>query len=409
MHSVRRSLALLGLLAWRLMADPNALAQDQHVQPARQIPIMAWLGVPPTDSTEERFRELRDAGITHNFSYGRSIEQLAAAMDVAEKVGVKMVIHVPELSKEPETVVRRFMEHPALAGYYLADEPGSGSFAGLAERVKLIRAIDDQHFCYINLFPNHAPKEALGTESYLQHVQRFIEEVPVQIVSFDHYPITEDPHGKRRFNGLWYENLEIISDESRKAGKPFWAFALTVAHYTYPIPTPAEIRFQVFSNLAYGAQGIQYFTYVTPTAYGQNDFHHAPLAYGTMQRTEVYDYIKEVNHDIAALSHVFLGSSVVSVTHTGDEIPPGTTRLTDLPQAISKLETEGEGAVISILRQGEKYFLVIVNRDFQNKAFVTVEGEPSLKRVLKDGSEVPASTYVSRLPIGPGDLLVYSW
>jgi hypothetical protein len=392
-----------------LVSAAQGAAQDRADGEPGQIPIMAWLGVPPTESTEERFRELREAGITHNFSYGRSIEQLAAAMDVAEKVGVKMVIHVPELGKEPETVVRRFQEHPALAGYYLADEPGAGSFAGLAERVKVIRALDDQHFCYINLFPNHAPKEALGTDTYLEHVRRFIDQVPVQIVSFDHYPITEDPHGKRRFNGLWYENLEIIAEESRKAGKPFWAFALTVAHYTYPIPTPAEIRFQVFSNLAYGAQGIQYFTYVTPTPYGQNDFHHAPLAYGTMQRTEVYDYIKEVNRDIAGLSGVFLGSSVVAVAHTGDEIPPGTKRLTDLPAVISKLETEGEGAVVSILRRNDKHFLVIVNRDFQNKMVVTVEGEPILKRVLKDGSEVPASTYISRLPVGPGDVLVYSW
>jgi len=395
-------------LSWLclLAQDFNSLV---YADETGQIPIMAWLGVPPDLSTLERFEELRESGITHNFSHSRSIEQLAETLDVAEKAGVKMVIHVPELNKEPEIVVRRFMEHPALAGYYLSDEPGRGSFPGLADRVRTIQAIDNKHFCYINLLPNHAPPAALGTKTYREHVQQFLKEVPVKILSFDHYPITEDAEGARRINGVWYENLEIVAEEARKADKPFWAFALTVAHFTYPIPTPAELRLQVFSNLAYGAQGIQYFTYVTPTPYGQNNFHHAPLAYGTFQRTEVFDYIKEVNQEIASLSRVFLNAKVISVSHTGEQIPPGTKRLNKLPDVIKEFETKGEGAVVSVLKKESKYFLVIVNRDFQRSMTVKVEGEPNLKRVLKDGSEVDATTYINTLPVGPGDLLIYSW
>ena len=233
--------------------------------------------------------------------------------------------------------------------------------------------------------------------------------MPVKILSFDHYPITEDARGNRRINDVWYENLEIISDEAWKADKPFWAFALTVAHFTYPISTLAELKLQVFSNLAYGAQGIQYFTYVTPTAYGQNAFHHALLAYGAYQGTEVFDYIKEVNHEIASLSRVFLNSKVISVSHTGEHIPPGAKRFRKLPDVIKELETKGEGAVVSILKQESKYFLVIVNRDFQGSMTVKLEGEPNLKRVLKDGSEVDARTYINTLPVGPGDVLIYAW
>ena len=380
-----------------------------HAEEPEQIPIMAWLGVPPYKSTVERFEELREAGITHNFSFGQSIDQLTEAMDAAHEAGVKMLIHSPELNQETEKFVRHFMGHPALAGYYLADEPGRGAFPGLADLVRTIQAIDNEHFCYINLLPNHAPIAALGTETYEEHVQQFINEVPVKILSFDHYPITEDSEGNRILNDFWYENLEIFSNESRKAEKPFWAFALTVAHFTYPVPTPAELRLQVFSNLAYGAQGIQYFTYVTPTPYGQNDFHHAPLAYDTYQRTEVYDYIKEVNQEIASLSRVFLNSRVISVTHTGDRIPPGTNRLSELPAVIKEFETKGEGAVVSILKKESRYFLVIVNRDFQNNMIVKLEGEPKLKRILKDGSEVDASTYINTLPVGPGDVLIYAW
>jgi len=330
------------------------------------------------------------------------------AMESAQKAGVKMIIHCPELEKEPEEIVRRFKDHPALAGYFLRDEPGLADFPALGNWVRRIQAVDDTHFCYLNLFPNYASREALGTETYREYIQRFIKEVPLPLLSFDHYPVIEDETGKRSLRPEFYENLEIFSDEARKSGKPFWAFALTVAHKPYPVPTPAEIRLQVNSNLAYGAQGIQYFTYWTPQP-GTWDFHHAPIDYETQKRTEIYDYITEINREISALSDVFLHAEVISVSHTGTHIPSGTRRLEQLPDVITKFETEGAGAITSVLRKGSQLFFVVVNRDFQEPLTLTIEGKSQLRRVLKDGSRVPASAYVSTFPIAPGDMVVYSW
>ncbi len=375
---------------------------------AGQLPILAWYGVSPEESTVERYIELRQSGITHNFTFFNSVDELAVAMEAAQKAGVKMIIHCPELEKEPEKIVQRFKDHPALAGYFLRDEPGRVDFPALGKWARRIQAVDSEHFCYLNLFPNYAGKEALGTETYREHVQLFIEEVPLQLLSFDHYPIVEDESGDRTMRAGFYENLEIFSDEARKAGKPFWAFALTVAHTPYPIPTPAEIRVQVYSNLAYGAQGIQYFTYWTPKP-GTWDFHHAPIEYDTRKRTEVYDYITQMNREIRGLSKVFLNAEVVSVAHTGESIPQGTRRLEKLPEVITKFETAGTGAIVSVLKKGNTSYLVIVNRDFQESMSVTIEGDSRLNRVLKDGSIVKADAYVSKLPVAPGDILVYAW
>ena len=376
---------------------------------AEQIPILAWYGVTPDECTVERFVELRQSGITHNFTLFANVDELDSAMESAKKAGIKMIIHCPELEKEPEKIVRRFRNHPALAGYYLRDEPGRSAFPMLGEWTRRIQKLDKKHFCYLNLFPNYAPKAALGTETYREHVQLFIQEVPLQLLSFDFYPIVLDSNGDRVMRGGWYENLEIFSDEARKAGKPFWAFALTVAHGPYPIPTPAEIRLQVFSNLAYGAQGIQYFTYWTPSIDEGFDYHHAPIDYETRKRTVVFDYITEINREIKTLSNVFLHAEVISVSHTGDSIPEGTRHLERLPEVITKLETEGKGAIISQLEKGKTSYMVIVNRDFQNEMFLTIEGDKRLKRILKDGTVVNADAYISRLPIAPGDILIYSW
>jgi len=370
-----------------------------------EIPIMAWYGV--QESTIDRYLELKESGITHNFTSFSNVDEMAVAMNAAHVAGIKMLVACPELKTEPEQTATRFRDYPAIAGYSLRDEPASSDFAELGAWARRIQSVDSQHFCYVNLFPNYATAEQLGNATYREHVQQFIREVPLPFISFDHYPIMVDATGARSMREEWYENLEIIADEARKAGKPFWAFALTVALEIYPVPTMAEIRLQVYSNLAYGAQGIQYFTYWTPQP-GEWDFHHAPIDYDTRQRTEVFDMIKQMNQEIKALSHVFLDATVVSTRHAGLEIPKGTDRIGKLPEPIKSLEVEGE-AIVSVLTKGDFSFLVIVNRDFKNAMAVTVEGSPGLQRILKDGRSVPANRYQNRMAVEPGDVLIYSW
>ena len=302
-------------LAIFFLISLQAKSQD-NVKSTKKIPILAWYSIPPEQTTLERYIELKESGISYNLSFFNDAASMSRALDTAQKAGIKMIAYCPELKTATEKTVRQFMNHPAIAGYMLRDEPNRSDFPELAEWAKKIRQTDDNHFCYLNLFPNYATEEQLGTKTYKEHVDLFIREVPVQFISFDHYPVLGDS-----LRANWYENLEIIAAAAEKAGKPFWAFALSVAHGKYPIPTLAQLRLQVFSDLAYGAQGIEYFTYWTPydTAW---KFNNGPITLEG-KRTVVYDRIRDVNKEIENLSHVFLGAKVISIAHTGI-IPQGT-------------------------------------------------------------------------------------
>ena len=49
---------------------------------------------------------------------------------------------------------------------------------------------------------------------------------------------------------------------ARRVGKPLWAFTLLTPHSgAYAQPTIGGLRLQAFSDLAYGAQAIQHFTF----------------------------------------------------------------------------------------------------------------------------------------------------
>lgn len=370
-----------------------------------QIPILAWGGVPPEETSAARYKEMKNAGITISLTRSTTIDSMAMMLDIAEKAGVKLVVRCPELQTNPENTVRRFMNHPATAGYYLKDEPSASAFEALGIWASRIRAVDSLHFCYLNLLPNYAIPAQLGTASYRQHVKGFMNSVPVPFLSFDHYPVIENK-GQRSLRKEWFENLEIITEESKKANKPFWAFALSVAHGLYPVPTLAEIRLQVFANLAYGAQGIQYFTYWTPKNKSQYAYHHGPID-DNKKRTEVYDMLKTLNAEIQHLSGIFLSAKVISVEHIGKAIPDGTRRLSKLPEGIKKISIKGEGAIVSVLEKGGDRFIAIVNKDFVNPMRLSIKSRNTLEKVSKNGTVLNTRKRSSSVAIGPGDIAVY--
>jgi hypothetical protein len=395
-------------IAILLFAVTLNVVPQERIKPEGEMPIVAWVGVPAAETSLERFKELKEAGININFNWYPNIESVEKALDLAQKAGIKIMPSCPELKTEPEKTAKRLMNHPALSGYHLRDEPSAADFPELGEWAKKIQSVDNKHYCYINLFPCMVDKRRLGTDTYLEHLEALTKLVPVSFISFDHYPVKEDKDGKCNLNEEWYQNLEEVAAFSKKAGLPFWAFSLAVAHADYPVPAVGEIKLQLFSDLAYGAQVLQYFTYWNPGYDPVYDFHHAPIGLDG-KRTDVYDRIKSINQEIHALSGVFLDAKMLSVWHTGKRIPDHTRRINKLPAPVSVLETSDGGAVVSLLEKKDRRFLVIVNRDYKQPMRLTIVTADSVKKVLKDGSLVPASAYANTMEVDPGDMAIYTW
>lgn len=394
-------LKTLGVALLVLAGRSFAAATEPPASPER-IPVLAWGGPPQGETTAARYKELAEAGFTHNYSGFSSMEKMRDALDVAKVAGIKQFVSIPELEKSPEEAVRALRAHPALAGYYLRDEPSASDFEKLAAWTKRITAVDADHPCYINLFPNYATPAQLGSATYQEHLDTFIAKVPVPILSFDHYPVV----GKS-LRPEWYENLELVSAAARKSGKPFWAFALAVAHDPYPVATLEHLRLQVFSNLAYGAQGIQYFTYWTSKSDVWN-FHEAPIGVDG-KKTVVYDRVRQVNDEIKNLSAVFKGATVSRPGHTGT-LPRGTQAYQ--PEApVTKVETGGTGAVISHLAKGTQRAVVVVNRDFLHPMpfTLTFDGTAGLREFRKDGTTADLTGREWKRNLAPGDIAVVVW
>lgn len=388
----------------------QVLTPHKYTNPTgRAFPILAWYSILNNDVSHSRFQELADAGFNLSFQIYPETASLKRALKASRGTGVKLITACPQLSGNTAATVKALRNDKQNAGYFLIDEPSTNRFPELAAWAKKIRQADDKRLLYLNLLPNYAPSELYGTKTYKQYVERFIHEVGLGFVSFDHYPILSD--GDNTYlRDNYYENLEDVSSVCRKAEVPFWGFALATAHGSYPVMTRAMLRLQVFSNLAYGAQGLQYFTYWTPEPSAQAglNYRNAPIDKNG-KRTEVFDLIKELNAEVRRLTPVFLGASIIDVAHTGKKIPLGTHSLERLPSAFRNIGSNGEGFIVSYYTNHNNNYLMVVNRDLQHRQQAHVEATEKVRRILSDGTTAPASVYSSDLWLEPGDYLLYEW
>lgn len=376
----------------------NSTTKYTKVKNTSLLPIIGWVGITRTNLTIENFQRMKDAGININCSYYPNVDSVQKALDLSLQVGIKTLIDCPELTNNTIETVKRFKDHPANAGYFLKDEPPASEVSYYAKLAKLIESVDNTRFCYINLLPTYAGPEIFAASTYNEYIQRYITEIPLKILSFDHYPIIG---AKIRFD--WYKNLEIIKDESTKSNISFWAFAMATAHGPYPITDLNQLRLQVYSSLAYGAKGIQYFTFQTPS---KNDYHMGPVERdGT--KTVVYDYVKKINEEIQAFSSIFSTSRVVKVSHYGDNIPEGTKPFTTAPSNIKSLKIRGGNALISELKSEENSFFLIQNNNLFNEIGIKIEIDEQTYVISKKGDIVSASAIDGEFKLEPGDIAIF--
>lgn len=168
---------------------------------------------------------------------------------------------------ELDALIERVRKHPAFYDYHLIDEPPAEHFPGLARIVGYLREKDPAHLVYINLLPTYANNQQLGTkgaqvEAYTEHLRQYVNVVRPSLLSYDHYQFTNSGDTPD-----YFLNLALVREKALAAGLPFmnivqaasWGPTPLASPHGPRVPTPDEMRFLVYTTLAYGAQGISYY------------------------------------------------------------------------------------------------------------------------------------------------------
>lgn len=365
------------------------------------MPIIAYWGIPDSMTYERCFRDFRECGFTVSIYPYHSLEKMIEACRIAEKQGVKIIGRCPEQFDNPEKTATILKNAKGFMGYMIQDEPSVPDIRQRQKDILRLQAIDNNHLFYVNLLPFYKQEwfvPVAKVDTYQEYLDAAVT-MSVQQISFDFYPVTNE--GIRE---TWYDNLERIRKTSNKTAKPFWGFVLSVPHIVYPQPTIASLRLQIYSNLAYGAQAIQYFTYWTPTPTKEYDFHDAPIGLDG-KKTKTYDVVQQMNRELKVISKLFYGAKVLSVHHLG-AIPEGTTRQTTMPLNIRLLKIVGrQGAIISQLQKDGHRYLAIVNKSHEQPLTLRIRPRNDIPRhitkQLQEEAMKPSYT------LSPGDIALF--
>ena len=381
---------------------------------AATLPILGWWGIPEDKATVERYIEARQAGFTVLMQGASSPERTYELLERAKSAGIKLSVFFPEIGRDNmEEAVARLKDHPALFMWHIKDEPKYKDFEWVANTIRRIDAVDGRHPCYVNHIADASV--SMGVPDYAAYMERMLREFKPKLISADFYPCRladttralpyRDTGNEVYVCPTWYRQLEYLSGLARREKLPLALFACDVAHdvidYVYPVPTIATLRLQMYSNLAYGARMLQYFTYWNPYSKTRLKFHESIIREdGT--RSPVYDRVRQVNRELQARAFVFMEAELVSVGHSGAEVPIGTRRLEKLPPYVKSLTTPNGGAVVAQFSGSKFDALVVVNRSPVREMQLNIALDPSVARVLEDGAKVSATVYGGAYSVSPG-------
>ena len=366
-----------------------------------EIPIVAYFGIPLEHSNVNRFKEFKEAGFDVSICFydDTPVDTLLRILDDAKKSDIRLIISSGWVSVQPHVGIPRLKNHPALYGYFLQDEPWPKDISETTQRYQAMAKQDTRKPTYVNLLPDYG--DGMPREIQMPPYKDYLKQtsaIGLPFISFDFYPIL-----KSGIRPTWYSCLEDIRQESLRTGKPFWAFALCTPHADYPQPTIETLRLQVYSDLAYGAQAIEYFTYWTPQATDEWDFHDAPISIDG-QRTKNYELVKQMNQELRGLLPLFDGAEIQTVNHMV-KIPEGTKKLRRLPTNIRKLKVTGhQSALVSTFKKDGHLYMAVVNKDYQSNMQLYISARSNVTMLTKQLKEAAVK---SSYEIGGGDILLF--
>ncbi|HEU4947818.1 MAG TPA: hypothetical protein VFT31_11750 [Kribbella sp.] len=356
-----------------------------------EFPVGLFWPPHPYASTPQRFAEIAEAGfdfiVSGNYAGDGNIFKYQ--LDLARTAGLKMLISddiqirnmsrwfsisddsasflsiSPAEAREFYTRARNaYGPYSSLAGFNFYDEPGAGWFGTLARVLDVSRQLAPSLLPYINLFPSTDPT----------YYQRFVDQVKPSLISFDRYPLLS----AGREDANYFNNWAMVRSAALSGDIPAWVFIQTLAYNNHREPTAAELLWQVNISLAYGAKGIQYFTYWTPEAARGEGFGPALITVDG-ERTNRYYAAKEINttwlHQVGRELKPLVSESVV---HAGESpLPNGTVGFspTELVGAIA-----GEPVVVGTFRSRDATvkdrWLLVANRSHSNTTHAAVTVRP---------------------------------
>jgi len=276
----------------------------------------AWMIAAVPMTTERQFAEVAEAGFNMIIlSRPEGEEMLSNYCTWMEKYGLKALWYDSKLRVGSYTgEMDDYVFSPVTWGHMLCDEPACAKFPELADMYRDYTAKAPGKVAFINLFPIYANMQQLGNKDYQEHLTQFFDTVHPDYLSVDVYPMDRDGIG-----GYYFDNLDQFASTCRNHDIPFAVYIQSVSfHHVKRLPSGADMRWQAWCVLSFGATNIEYFTYRTPDSHAEVFL--PALIDRDNSKTSRWYAAREINRELAAMEDAFLAyRNLGAFTHKGEE------------------------------------------------------------------------------------------
>ena len=276
----------------------------------KQFPLGFWnyamLGMYDADRA---VKDWSDAGMnlcmSPRFIAGENRpEELIAFLDRCAEKGIRLVIDDTRASwngasTDPEGYKARFMEavrdfgsHPAAYGFYVGDEPSGDQLADAEAAVRLQRECAPNLRPFINFHPYYDGSEQMtGGLGFDRWIDEFIDRSGLQQISYDRYSQMNPPDAVESGVNEYYKSLFKYTRAAKRHNLPLWVSNLSVGHFRYRCPKEDDLRWQLTTSVASGANCVWWFFMYMRTC--RINYRVAPID-ELGERTETYEWLSRV-------------------------------------------------------------------------------------------------------------------
>lgn len=356
---------------------------------------------------EQEFKDYKDAGFTFMLTeYDANWEanenfsdtNLYTTMQLAEKVGIPVIVHTGPLERYTATndfritndnkeylqkLVSTLSTYKMFKGFSFKDEP-KVEYAQTFKAYKdyLLSLKPDSKF-FVSYLPIYgSPYVSVTTnfenanEVYSEYVDKFLE--AMGSFTYDYYPLRVDATRKTNFiMDTWYENLKIVAENAKKHNNAPIGLTIQSSSFGKPgeqdtsthartITTKEDVGFQVYSGLAYGVKEFGYFTYWqhwgTPDLQVET-FYDAMVMPpetngGAGVKTDTYYAVQAMNKELDKFDHVMLNfnwQGTMAVAPEGKTKSVLLSKIGDYKNERIKEVSVSEETIIGCLKDGKGF------------------------------------------------------
>ncbi len=273
-----------------------------------------------------------------------------------------------------------------------------------ADRTKSLRPIQvnlvgagEPKFMHGIILDMSTPNEETNRElKYQVYLDTFRNNYQPSLWSYDMYPISRPVADSSVLNvnyNRFYKDLVTFNRRAQETSGVFWAYAQSMEFITssgntlYPAPTVPYLRFEIFSALAFGAQGIVYWTYRLRIDDSSSETYLSALVDRDFNRTPAWSAAMKVNGEVKAYSEVFVGTKLLDFTHVGkadtgypvlegDFGPIKHISATKTSGISGSTGEEGLGVLITRINTKGSEFIIIVSHDVENPQQIAISFSP---------------------------------